>query len=113
MRSIPGVPQGLDLIRRSASGLLPGPRAVVGHLGRAIGYAAEVAAWEVADWATEPSRRHLRSLRSPEAWRRPVPTVASGTVATVVVVSFELRRRGRRKAHTRLVVKSIRSAVGR
>lgn len=113
MRSIPAVPQGLDRIRRSLPGLLPGPETLVGGLGRAVGYLVEAAAWEVADWATEPSRRHLRSLRSPDAWRRPVPTVASGTVATVVVVSFELRRRGRRKAHSRLVVKSIRSAVGR
>ena len=114
MKPIPGLPKGLDRIRPPAPDELLGlPRAVLRGVRRATGSIVEVAAWELADWTTEPSRRHLRSLRSPSSWRRPVPAVATGTVATVIVVSFELRRRGRRKAHTRLILKSVRSAVSR
>lgn len=114
MKPIPGLPKGLGRIRPPGPEELLGiSRAVVGGFGRVAGSVVEVVAWEVADWTAEPSRRHLRSLRSPSAWRQPVPAVATGTVATVVVVSFELRRRGRRKAHTRLVLRSVRSAVRR
>ncbi len=113
MKIVPDLPGQLDRVRPSVSDLLAVPRAVAGGIGRATGSVIETVAWEVADWSTEPSRRQLRSLASPETWRRPVPAVAGGTVATVVVLSFELRRRGRRKARTRLVIKSVGSAVRR
>lgn len=113
MKTLPDFIKQLDRARPPVSGLLSVTRTVAGGIGRAAESAAETVAWEIADWGTEPSRRRLRSLTSPETWQRPVPAVAGGTVATVVVVSFELRRRGRRKAHTRPILKSLSSAVRR
>lgn len=103
----------LKRARPSVTGLLAVPRSVAGGVGQAAGSVVGAIAWEIADWTTEPSRRQLRSLASPGTWRQPIPAVAGGTVATVVVVGFELRRRGRRKAHTRLILRSVSSAVRR
>jgi hypothetical protein len=78
------------------------PERLSGRVEDTLAAVTQAAAEELSDWAEEISESELRALRDPRNWVRPVVAVGAGGLATGALVLFELRRRSRRQADSRL-----------